>query len=123
VQRGSGRGSVQSAGLVVQAGVEGVGDANGDTYLWNWVTGKRTGTLTDPDGMGVQALAFSPDGTVLAVGDADASAYLWNWAAHTVTRTLHAAQETHGVSSVAFSRNGTEFAAGDHAGSMFVWHL
>jgi WD40 repeat protein len=34
--------------------------------------------LTDPAGTGVNGVAFSPDGSMLAVGDRNGSAYLWN---------------------------------------------
>jgi WD40 repeat protein len=40
------------------------------------VTGGRT-IVTDPHSYGVNAVAFSRDGTMLATSDANGSAYLW----------------------------------------------
>jgi WD40 repeat protein len=54
-------------------------DSDGNTYLWDWASGKMTGTLTDPDTEGVEAVAVSPGGTVLAACDASGSAYLWHF--------------------------------------------
>ena len=56
-----------------------VGGDNGSTYLWNLSTGNASATLTDPatGSHGVGALAFSPDGQILATGDTNGSTYLW----------------------------------------------
>jgi WD40 repeat protein len=54
-------------------------DSDGNTYLRDWASGKMTGTLTDPDTEGVEAVAVSPGGTVLAACDASGSAYLWHF--------------------------------------------
>jgi WD40 repeat protein len=49
----------------------------GITYLWDMSDGKVQEALIDPHGLQVQAVAFSPNGTILAVADADRSIYLW----------------------------------------------
>jgi WD40 repeat protein len=60
------------------------GCANNRTYLWDPATRTVTATLTEPGGNSVSAVAFAPNGTMLAAGsspDATASdvdsTYLW----------------------------------------------
>jgi WD40 repeat protein len=67
--------------------IEGIGDGNGTIYLWSIAAGKPDAILADPLGYDIDAVAFSPDGKILATGDdpdADQSAgtpartYLWD---------------------------------------------
>jgi WD40 repeat protein len=59
---------------------------------------------------GVQAVAFSPDGTVLASGSKDHTVKLWALATGRLIRTLSG--HTEGVTSVAFSPDGKILATG-----------
>jgi WD40 repeat protein len=53
--------------------------ATGDsTYLWDVATGRLVATLTDPGTLGVNSLAFSPAGTLLAAADGDGTVYFWH---------------------------------------------
>jgi WD40 repeat protein len=52
---------------------------NGDVYLWNDAT-RQTAIWTNPSGSGNQwgcAVAFSPDGAILAETIGGTSIYLW----------------------------------------------
>jgi serine/threonine-protein kinase len=104
------------------------GDANGTTYLWNISSGgaavKRAGTLPDPAGKGIWALAFSPDGRTLAAGDYAGITYLWN-----VTSpgqpppghfTIPGGEE---VTAVAFSADGKTLATSSKSGATYLWNL
>jgi WD40 repeat protein len=87
------------------------------------------GPSLGPQRAGVNSVAFSPDGTMLAVGATDSETYLWNLATRKIIATLadptnsHESSASGGVLSVAFSPNGTTLAAGDADGSTYLWNL
>jgi hypothetical protein len=93
----------------------------GNTYLWNTVTDKPAGTLSDSGGTGVTAVAWELETTTLAVGDSDHNAYLWNTATGTRTATLADPKGT-GVASLAWKPGSTTLAVGDENGATFLWN-
>jgi len=81
-----------------------------------------TASLTDPDqSEGVNSVAFSPDGQMLATGDGDGDTFLWSTANNRVTATL-ADPNNSAVSSIAFTPNGQELATGDNTGGCYLWN-
>ena len=89
----------------------------GHTYLWNMVTRRYVAVLNDP-GYGVESLAFSPDGAILAVGDSTdfgprghhGWVALWNVASRKINTSYRLPHHAD-VQSVAFSPDGTLLAA------------
>ncbi len=57
------------------------------THLWQVSTGTQTAVLSDSAGMG-DAVAFSPDGAMLAVATNGGSTLLWNLSTRKVAATL-----------------------------------
>ena len=96
--------------------------------LWN--TGHRAGQSALPSqpstgtGGGVNGVAFSPDGTLLASADADGTVKLWNTATgQEVGAPLPADPGTGGaVNGVAFSPDGTLLASADADGTVRLWN-
>ena len=81
-------------------------------------------SFASPYGGGVRAVAFSPDGTLLAVGDADDSTYLWDVATHGLDTTFTDPDaDSQGVFAVAFSPDGMTLAASDSDGSTYLWDV
>jgi len=70
---------------------------------------------------GVNSLALSPDGAILAAGNADNTIELWNMASGTVLRTLEG--HTGSIGSVAFSPDSTWLASGSTDRTVRVWDL
>jgi eukaryotic-like serine/threonine-protein kinase len=84
-------------------------------------------TLTNPEGSnGVNAVAFSPDGTMLAAGDVDDSTYVWDVATGRLAATLSDPGNIGngaGVGALAFSPDGKMLAAGDGDDNTYLWDL
>ncbi len=80
--------------------------------LWDPDTGRLKATLMGAT-HGVRAIAFSPDGTILAAGIRDRNIQLWDVATRKLVVTLKS--NSHPVNSVAFSPDGKTLAsAGGH---------
>jgi WD40 repeat protein/class 3 adenylate cyclase len=114
---------------------------NSDRYrvaLWDAGSGEPLADLTGPAlqvRLGpedvfpndVEALAFSPDGTLLAGGDDTGHVYLWDVASHRVVGEPIEVPpdpqvEINGVLGVAFSHDGSMLAAA-HGQNASVWRL
>jgi tRNA A-37 threonylcarbamoyl transferase component Bud32/DNA-binding beta-propeller fold protein YncE len=98
-----------------------VADQDGSTYLWRVATGTLTSTLKDAGG--AEAVAFSPDGSVLAAAAGNA-VYLWNTATGTLIATLNDPSRFSPTPlSVAFSPDGKILAFGDADGNAYLWDM
>jgi len=102
--------------------------------LWNVSTGKLTRTLNTAEDTGVNAVAFSPDGTTFADGGYDVLE-LWDASTGALLATLDSGAAggaySDGVFAVAFSPDGSTLAAGglrdDDQGAYFgvleLWNV
>ncbi len=103
-------------------------DKNGVVYLWTLhgspgaTTVSGPGSVTPPGGPNVNAVAFSPRGTILALGGNDGQTYLFDTATGSTTRTL-GTPDNSAVTSVAFSSGGALLAASKMDGMTYVWNL
>ncbi len=86
--------------------------------LWDVAIGKNTATLKGHDG-GVNSVAFSPDGEILASGSFDATIKLWDMS----TGKQKATFKGDSVRSVAFSPDGKMLASGGEGGRSKLWDM
>jgi DNA-binding beta-propeller fold protein YncE len=102
------------------------GAAFHDVDLWDVATGQRVTTLINPpEPIGVDALAFSPDGKFLAVGDG-AHVCIWDLATRTLTVNLTTSGTL--VDTMAFSPDDALLATstitgGDGANPVQLWDV
>jgi RNA polymerase sigma factor (sigma-70 family) len=81
---------------------------------------KERATLRGHTGV-VHAVAFSPDGTILASGSGDHTIKLWDVATGRVRATLRG--HTQGIRSVAFHTDGKTLASGSDDQTVMVWDV
>ena len=82
--------------------------------LWDPDTGRLKGTLMGAT-HGVRAIAFSPEGTILAAGIRDRNIQLWDVTTRRLIVTLRGNRQP--VNSVAFSPDGATLASGSGHGN------
>jgi len=89
--------------------------------LWDAETGRLLRTLPRYDGRSpIQAIAFSPDGGMLASGSVDRTVRLWKISGEPiVTLTGHLAE----VTKVAFTPDGRTLVSVDERGTAAVTHV
>ena len=96
--------------------------------LWNTSKNTLSKSLSSGADLGVNSIAFSPDGRTLAVGGTSSSGGLleiWSVSTGTLLASL-TTSSTGGVFAVAFSPDGTQLAAGGWTGSagvVEVWNV
>jgi len=88
--------------------------------VWNVATGRQIGHFSPGQFNWYTAVAFSPDGTVLATADDIGEVSLWNVATGGNVRNFQASEP---VSSVAFNPDGTTLATGDDDGTARLWNV
>jgi WD40 repeat protein len=92
----------------------------GTIVLWDATTGKELGTIPVEHG-NISALAFSPDGKILAIGSDDATIALCHFDTRRMIRTLTGHTGT--VSRLVFRPDGRVLASASEDGSVRLWDV
>ena len=98
------------------------GCAQGEIILWNVATGQPLGAPILGHTSGVNSVAFSPDGRMLASGGGDNAIILWNVATRQPIESPLTGH-TRPVVGVAFSPDGKMLASGSFDNNVIVWNV
>jgi WD40 repeat protein len=107
------------AAAIADSTITGIGK-NG-VLLWNVASGKLVAEFFNGHLHGVETVAFSPDGTMLASGSVDQTILLWDLASHQPQSPPLKAEST--VSTVAFHPAGKVLASGSYDGKIIFWDI
>ncbi len=95
-------------------------DSEAEIHLWDVKTGLETTTLKIQANLNV-ALAFSPDGTLLATGDNDGNLTLWDVKTGVARAILKGHRSA--IHSLAFNTNGSVLVSGSSDGTVRLWAI
>jgi WD40 repeat protein len=96
-----------------------IADMNQPIRLWDIATKDGLIKFSSEGYLNANALAFSPDGKLLASGDWDGTVYLWDVSSGKVLRPLKG--HTDMILSLAFSPDGKWLASGSYDNSVLLW--
>jgi WD40 repeat protein len=101
------------------------GTSKNTVALWNAATGRKICTVgNSPDGhrSSINAIAFSPDGTILASGGTDGTIKLWSLQSF---QLLHSLEKGHTgrINSISFSPSGRFLVTGGSDGLVNLWQV
>ncbi|MDE0634676.1 MAG: WD40 repeat domain-containing protein [Candidatus Poribacteria bacterium] len=91
-----------------------------DVHLWDTKTWQKNVKL---ETVGVESLAFSEDGSLLAVGGTGRKPKIQIWNVETVQLVVEFSGHKSDVESVAFSPDGTLLASGSFDGTVLLWDM
>ena len=103
-----------------------VGDANGEVYLWDLSRGVTTPSFRQefPQLGKIDALAVSPDGTLLAIANQSHEVIeLWDVPRRSRKHSLTRQDLRHGIWSLAFRPDGQVLAGGSGDGKVSLWNV
>jgi WD40 repeat protein len=90
--------------------------------LWDLDTGKPHSEWVPPE-KGTWAVAFSPDGALLATGGEDRLITLWDWKNRKAVRELPGHTDCLSTRSLSFHPDGSTLLSGDRAGTARLWDV
>jgi WD40 repeat protein len=97
----------------------GSGGLDGSVQLWNPASGQSTGLIGHT--LGIEAVAFSPDGHTLASGTRDGVVRLWDSATGQATANLLGHTEL--INSLAYSPDGRTLASASSDKTIRLWTM
>lgn len=87
-------------------------------HLWEAQSGRYLCSLNNPESAEISAIAFSPDGTLLATGNTSGSVQLWSLPNTTLLRTF---KHQGRVNGIAFSPSGQILLSGSRDRTAKLW--
>jgi WD40 repeat protein len=90
-------------------------------HLWNPETGRYLCSMPSPDSAAISAVAFSPNGTILATGNTSGNIRLWSLSTGELLATLN--QHQRRVTAIAFSPSSELLLSGSTDRTVNLWQV
>lgn len=99
------------------------GDHKERILLWKVSQSKIDRVILNSGSQAIHALAFNPDGDILAVGTNDGLVSLWPGGEYSLKQPDLMRSHQAAVKAMAFSPDGKYLATGDNGGELCIWEL